>query len=117
MNNGKNKEDWSEAIDRARDHFNDGWKELGAAAELAKERGEDVWAQAQKKGKEAWVNARALGMEKWEDAKEKGSEALERGEEIFDEAGRLFRKSPVKAVGLTLLVGAFIGLLISRDRD
>src|SRR5579864_3894776 len=107
------KENWVEAIDRAKEHFNQGWKELASAAELAKEKGQDVWAQAQEKGREAWVNARAKGMEKWEDAKTAGVEALnearERGEEAVQDAERLVRKYPARAVGLSVLLGVLLG--------
>jgi len=71
MSNHKEKETWSDSIDRARDHFNAGWKELADAATDAKERGQDVWTEAQKKGRDAWVNAKAKGMESWEDLKER----------------------------------------------
>jgi ElaB/YqjD/DUF883 family membrane-anchored ribosome-binding protein len=120
MNNG-NKDKWSEAIDRARDLFNQGWKELGSAAELAKEKGDDAWTEAQKRGRDAWVNAKAKGMENWIDLKERSLEGIddvqERGEELMRDAERLVRKHPSKAVGLMLLVGVFVGALMSRDRD
>src|SRR3954470_18728184 len=85
------KDTWSEAIDRAKDHFNAGWKELGRAAELAKGKGQDSWEEAQEKGRDAWVNAKARGMEMWEDAKSAGadrwSEVRDRGEEWVEDAG------------------------------
>jgi ElaB/YqjD/DUF883 family membrane-anchored ribosome-binding protein len=115
------KENWANTIEKARDHFNDGWKELAKAAEEAKERGTDAWAEAQKKGREAWVNAKAKGMESWEDAQEVSLNALkdarERSEEALQDAEKLVRKYPTRAVGLSLLVGAFIGVLLSKDRD
>src|SRR5438309_11425482 len=108
------KENWAEAVDRAKQHFSEGWRELGRAAELAKEKGEKSWAEAQVKGRDAWVNAKAKGMEAWEDAKETGSEVLdearERGEEALKDAERLVRKYPAKAVGLSVLVGVFLGV-------
>jgi ElaB/YqjD/DUF883 family membrane-anchored ribosome-binding protein len=119
MNNGKEK--WADAIERARELFNQGWKELGDAAELAKEKGEDAFEEAQKRGREVWTNARARGMETWVDAKERGLEsfhdAQDRGEELVKDAEKLVRKHPSKAIGLSVLVGLFIGALMSRDRD
>jgi len=121
MSNHKEKETLSDSIDRARDHFNAGWKELADAATDAKERGQDVWTEAQKKGRDAWVNAKAKGMESWEDLKERGNEAWSdtrvRGEEMVQDAEKLVRKYPTRAIGLVLLVGVFVGALISRDRD
>ncbi len=115
------KENWAEAIDKARDHFNQGWKELAQAAELAKEKGEETWKSAQIKGREAWQHAKAAGMEKWEDAKEQGVEALgdvrERGEEAFKDAERMVRKYPTRAVGLSVLLGVLLGAILGKDRD
>jgi ElaB/YqjD/DUF883 family membrane-anchored ribosome-binding protein len=115
------KESWAEAIDRARDHFNEGWKELARAGELAKEKGEEAWKSAQAKGRETWQHARAAGMEKWEDAKDYSSEmmadARERGEEVVKDAQQMVRKYPAKAVGLSVLVGIVVGVLLGRDRD
>lgn len=115
------KENWAEAIDRAKDHFNEGWKELARAAELAKAKGEDAWENAQARGREVWQHAKAAGMEKWGDAKQQGVEALnearEHGEEVFKDAERIVRKYPAKAVGLSVLVGVVLGALLGRDRD
>lgn len=115
------KENWAAAIDRAKQHFNEGWRDLGKAAELAKENGETSWKEAQAKGRETWVNAKANGMEIWEDAKETGAEVLDearaRGEEALKDAERLVRKYPVKAIGLSVLVGVFLGAFLGRGRD
>ena len=115
------KESWAEAIERAKEHFNEGWRELARAAELAKSRGQDVWSEAQQKGRDAWVNAKAKGMENWEDAKTAGLDALEdareRGEEAFRDAEKIVKKYPGRAVGLSVLVGVLLGALLSRDRE
>jgi len=115
------KENWAEAIERAKEHFNEGWRELGRAAEMAKEKGQSTWTEAQVKGREAWVNAKARGMETWEDAKEAGLEALDeardRGEELMKDAERIVRKYPGRAVGLSLLAGMMLAGLFSRDKD
>ncbi len=104
------KEEWKEAIDKARDLMNEGKREMSRAAGLAKEKGQEVWEIAQKKGQEAWDEARKAGMVAWGDAKE-------RGEEAWEDTEKLIRKYPSRAIGLTLLVGVVIGALMSRDRD
>src|SRR5688500_1888952 len=102
MNNGKDK--WAEGIEKARDLFNQGWKELSKAAEDAKEKGEDALQEAQRRGTEAWTHARAKGMESWVDAKERSVdafyEAQDRSEELVKDAEKLVRKHPSKAIGL-----------------
>lgn len=119
IKNGK--ENWAQAIEKARELFNEGWTELSKASEQAKAKGTDAWAEAQKKGTEAWAHAKARGMESWEDAREAGREAVrearERGEEAIEDAEKLVKKYPARAVGLSVLVGVMVGLLLSRDRD
>jgi ElaB/YqjD/DUF883 family membrane-anchored ribosome-binding protein len=115
------KEMWSEAIDKAKENFNAGWKELGKAAELAKAKGQDAWGEAQDKGRDAWVNAKAKGMEMWDDTRTRGkemySDARDRGEEVIDDAEKLVRKHPMRAIGLVLFIGVVVGALLGRDRD
>jgi len=115
------KDNWSEALDRAKELFDKGWKEMNKASELAKSKGADVWEEAQKQGRETWGNAKAKGMEMWEDAKSRSvdayEDARERGEEMIDDAEKIVRKHPMRAIGLSVLIGLFIGALFSRDRD
>lgn len=115
------KDNWVDAIEKAKHHFNQGWNELAKAAELAKEKGEDSLYEAQKKGQEVWTNARARGMEKWEDFQDAGREALgdarERGEEAIQDVHKLVKKHPARAVGLSVLVGVLLGAFLSKDRD
>jgi ElaB/YqjD/DUF883 family membrane-anchored ribosome-binding protein len=49
-------------------------------------------------------------MNAWDDVKD-------RGEEVWDDAERLIKKHPSRALGLSLLVGVIIGSLLARDRD
>src|SRR5262249_52016181 len=103
-------EDWKITMEKAEELLEQGRKEMAKAAELAKERGQEAWAAAQKKGKKGWDEARASGMNAMEDLKDQT-------EEIWEDAEKMLKKSPMKAIGLTLLVGVIIGALISRDRD
>jgi ElaB/YqjD/DUF883 family membrane-anchored ribosome-binding protein len=115
------KDSWVDAIEKAKHHFNQGWNELGKAAELAKEKGADVWGEAQQKGQEVWTNARARGMEKWEDARDNSREAVqharERGEEAVEDAEKLVKKYPGRAVGLSVFLGVLLGALLSKDKE
>ena len=54
--------------------------------------------------------ARANGMNAIEDLKDQT-------EEIWEDAEKMVKKHPARAIGLTLLVGVVIGALLSRDRD
>ncbi len=107
--NGHN-EEWKVTMEKAEELLEQGRKEMAKAAELAKEKGQDAWEAAQKKGKKVWDEARANGMNVVDDLKDQT-------EEIWEDAEKLVKKSPAKAIGLTLLVGVVIGALLSRDRD
>ena len=115
------KEIWSDAIDKAKENFNAGWKELSKAAEIAKDKGQDAWSEMQEKGRDAWIDAKSKGMEIWGDAKGRSKDTYddvrERSEELLKDAEKYVRKSPMRAIGLTLLVGVVIGALLGRDRD
>jgi ElaB/YqjD/DUF883 family membrane-anchored ribosome-binding protein len=104
------KEEWSEAIEKARDHFKEGWQELGRAATLAKAKGQEAWERAQERGREAWEEAKEQGRQSWENLIDRGGKAWEDTEEVI-------RKHPTRAVGLSLLFGVLLGALLGKDRD
>ncbi len=58
--------------------------------------------------------------DRFEDARERVTEqaemAKEKGEELWEDALTFVRKHPGKAIGFSLLAGAVIGALLSRDR-
>jgi len=108
VSNGK--EEWKDAVEKARDLYEQGKKEMSKAVELAKERGQDAFDQARRKGQQAWEDAKVAGGRAW-------GEAKDRGEEAWEDAERFVRKYPSRAVGLALIVGVIVGSLIARDRD
>ena len=103
-------EDWKAAMSKAQELLDEGKREMAKAAELAKEKGQDAWDAAQKKSREAWDDVRAKGLNALDDARDKG-------EEVWEDVEKLVKKSPARAIGLTLLVGVVIGALLARDRD
>ena len=104
------KEEWKQAIEKARALYEEGRKEVAKALELAKEKGQEALDIAQEKGREAWEEAKVSGSHAWKEAREKG-------EETWEDAEKLIRKYPSRAIGLSLLVGVIVGALIARDRD
>jgi len=108
--NGHKEEEWSDAIDKARELLEQGRREMAKATEMAKEKGDDAWKSAQRRGQEAWQEAKVSGLHAWDDVQE-------RGEEAWDDAAKLIRKHPSRSIGIALLVGVVIGALVSRDRD
>jgi len=74
-----------------------GKREMAKAAELAKEKGETLGA-ARQKGREAWDEVRASGLNSLDDVRDKS-------EEMWEDVQKLVKKSPARAIGLTLLVG------------
>jgi ElaB/YqjD/DUF883 family membrane-anchored ribosome-binding protein len=105
-----NKEEWNDALDKARAMLEDGRREMAKATEMAREKGEEAWHSARKKSQEAWDQLRASGYNAYEDAKD-------RSEEVWEDTEKLVRKYPSRALGLTLLVGVIVGALLSKDRD
>jgi len=103
-------EEWKTAMAKAQELLDQGKREMAKAAELAKEKGEDAWEAARQKGREAWDEVRASGLNSLDDVRDKG-------EEMWEDVQKLVKKSPARAIGLTLLVGVVIGALISHDRD
>ncbi len=103
-------EEWKTAMAKAQELLDEGRREMAKAAEMAKEKGQDAWEAARKKGREAWEEVRATGMNSLDDARDKG-------EEVWEDVEKMVKKSPARAVGLSLLVGVVIGALIARDRD
>jgi ElaB/YqjD/DUF883 family membrane-anchored ribosome-binding protein len=83
---------------------------MAKAAEMAKEKGQEAWEAAREKSRQAWEEIRATGLNAIDDVRDKS-------EEIWDDAEKLVKKHPARALGLTLLVGVVIGALLSRDRD
>ena len=103
-------EEWKSAMEKAQELLEEGQREMAKAAEMAKEKGQDAWDAARKKGREAWDDVRANGLNALDDARDKG-------EELLEDVEKLVKKSPARAIGLTLLVGVVIGALIGHDRD
>lgn len=103
-------EEWKAAMEKAQELLDQGKREMAKAAEMAKEKGQDAWEAARQKGREAWDEVRASGLNSLDDVRDKG-------EEMWEDVQKLVKKSPARAIGLTLLVGVVIGALISHDRD
>ena len=103
-------EDWKTAIAKAQELLEEGKREMAKATEMAKEKGEDAWEAARKKSQETWEDIRAGGLNALDDVRDKS-------EELLEDVEKLVKKSPARAIGLTLLVGVVIGALISHDRD
>ena len=110
MRDSNGHEDWKVAMEKAEELLEQGKREMAKAAEMAKEKGQDAWVAAQKKSREAWDEIRANGLNALDDARD-------RGEELLEDVEKLVKRSPARAVGLTLLVGVVIGALMGRDRD
>jgi ElaB/YqjD/DUF883 family membrane-anchored ribosome-binding protein len=53
---------------------------------------------------------RASGLNAWDDVKDQG-------EEVWEDAEKMIKKYPSRAIGISLLVGVIIGTLLSRDHD
>jgi ElaB/YqjD/DUF883 family membrane-anchored ribosome-binding protein len=103
-------DEWKAAIEKAQEMLEEGRKEMAKAAEMAKAKGDEAWQAARKKSREAWDDVRASGLNTLDDVRDKG-------EEVWEDAEKLVKKHPARAIGLTLLVGVVIGTLLSRDRD
>jgi len=103
-------DEWKAAIVKAQEMLEEGRKEMAKAAEMAKAKGEEAWQAARQKSREAWDGVRATGLNALDDVRD-------RGEEVWEDAEKLVKKHPARAIGLTLLVGVVIGALLSRDRD
>lgn len=110
MRESNGHEEWKVAMEKAQAMMEEGRKEMAKAAELAREKGRDAWEAAQERTREAMDDLRAASMNAWEDVRDKGEEA-------WEDAEKIVRKHPARAIGLSLLVGVFIGALLSRDRD
>jgi ElaB/YqjD/DUF883 family membrane-anchored ribosome-binding protein len=108
-------------MEKARELYEEGRKEMMRATEMAKEKGEDALEAAQKKAREAWENTKAKSSEFWDDAASKSgrayNEAREWSEDAFEDVEKMVRRHPSKAIGLSLLMGVIIGTLLARDRD
>ena len=83
---------------------------LAKEAERARERVQDIADNAWEKGRE-----------KVEELRERGEEALtdlqEQGEDVWAQTQSLVKKYPARAIGISLLAGAVIGLLLSNRSD
>src|SRR5258708_2633888 len=107
-NNGH--EEWKTAMDKAEEILEEGRREMAKAAEMAKAKGQEAWEAARQKSQKAWNDIRNTGLDTLDDVRD-------RTEELWDDAEKLVKKHPARAIGLTLLVGVVIGTLLSRDRD
>jgi ElaB/YqjD/DUF883 family membrane-anchored ribosome-binding protein len=103
-------DEWKIVIEKAQEMLEQGQKEMAKAAEMAKAKGEDAWKAARKKSLEAWEDVRASGLNALDDARDQT-------QEVWEDAEKLIKKHPARALGLTLLVGVVIGALLSHDRD
>jgi ElaB/YqjD/DUF883 family membrane-anchored ribosome-binding protein len=103
-------DEWKAAIEKAQDILEEGRKEMARATQLAKEKGEEAWQAAREKSREAWDDVRASGLNAIDDFRD-------RSDEMWEDAEKLVKKHPARAMGLTLLVGVVIGALLTRDRD
>jgi len=119
VSNGK--EEWKSVMEKAEEMIEQGRKEMLKAADMAKDKGEDAWEEAQTQARQSWKHARARGAEFWDDAKDRGEklarEARDYSEDFIEDLEKLVKKNPARSMGLTLLVGVVIGALLSRDRD
>ena|ERR1039458_4947752 len=103
-------DEWKAAIDKAQEMLELGRREMAKAAEMAKEKGQEAWEAARKQSREAWEEVRATGLNALDDVRDQS-------DEMWEDAEKLVKKHPARAIGLTLLVGVVIGALLSRDRD
>jgi ElaB/YqjD/DUF883 family membrane-anchored ribosome-binding protein len=103
-------DEWKATMEKAQEMLEEGRREMARAAQMAKEKGEEAWEAAQKKSRQTWDEVRATGLNALDDARDKG-------EEIWEDAEKLIKKSPARAIGITLLVGVVIGALLGHDRD
>jgi len=108
--NGHKEEEWSDAIEKARELLEQGRREMSKATEMAKDKGEEAWKSARRRSQQAWEQAKSSGLNAWDDVKDQG-------EEVWDDTAKLVRKYPSRAIGLSLLAGIIIGTLLTRDRD
>jgi ElaB/YqjD/DUF883 family membrane-anchored ribosome-binding protein len=76
----------------------------------ARSRIEDVTEEALDKGRKTWKDIRDRGEEVLDQARQRGGEA-------WEDAQKLVRKYPRRAVGLALLAGAVFGALIAHSDD
>lgn len=104
------KDSWKSSIESARGHFDQGLHDLAKAADQAKTQGEEAWISAQSRAREAWEETREKGLQSWE-------EAQERGEKVLRDAERYVRQAPLKALGVSLGVGFFLGLIFGGRRS
>ena len=103
-------DEWKIVIEKAQEMLEQGQKEMAKAAEMAKAKGEEAWEAARQKSREAWDDVRASGLNTLDDVRDKG-------EEVWEDAEKIVKKHPARALGLTLLVGVVIGALaLSRPR-
>jgi ElaB/YqjD/DUF883 family membrane-anchored ribosome-binding protein len=104
------KEHLDAAIEKARDLFNQGKKELQRASEMAKDKGEDAWERVQERSEELLKTVRAAGLDRLDSVRENS-------EELVHDVQRMIKKYPSRAIGFSVLAGIFLGILLSRDRD
>jgi ElaB/YqjD/DUF883 family membrane-anchored ribosome-binding protein len=103
-------DEWKEAIEKAQEILEEGRKEMARATQMAKEKGQDAWEAARAKSREAWDDVRAAGLNTIDDVQDKS-------EELWEDAEKMVKRHPARAIGLTLLVGFVIGALLTHDRD
>lgn len=101
---------WKASIEMARDHFEQGFNDLGKAAQQAKSQGQDAWRMAREHMREAWHEARAKSGTTWD-------ETRERGEELIESSRHYVAHNPLKAVGYSALAGLVLGLWLSSGRQ
>ncbi len=107
---GNGHDEWKAAIEKAQQILEEGRKEMAKATQMAKEKGQEAWEAARAKSREAWEEVRASGLNTIDDVRDKS-------EELWEDAEKMVKKHPARAIGLTLLVGVVIGALLTRDRD
>jgi ElaB/YqjD/DUF883 family membrane-anchored ribosome-binding protein len=110
MRDTNGQDEWKETMEKAQEMLEEGRREMAKAAEMAKAKGQEAWEAARQKSREAWDEARASGLNALDDVRDKG-------EEIWEDAEKLIKKSPARAIGVTLLIGVVIGALLGHDRE
>jgi ElaB/YqjD/DUF883 family membrane-anchored ribosome-binding protein len=103
-------DEWKATMEKAQEMLEEGQREMAKAAEMAKEKGQEAWEAARKKSRQAWDEVRANGLNALDDVRDKS-------DEIWEDAEKLVKKHPARAMGLTLLIGVVIGSLLGHDRD
>ena len=83
---------------------------LTREVQKAQERVRDIAESALEKGRETIKEARERGQDALENVRE-------RGEETWEDAQKLVRKHPGKAIGIALLGGTVVGALIALRSD